>query len=564
MAHPNRRGDVLAGTWGPVSITNVPLSATHAGSRLADAGAVGWLDDVDTAVLVARLDPPTAGTDPQGLCIALYDQRTQTVTPVAPRGANAGAAGGGVWAVSSSRDGLLASTGWADPGLFVHDVGPDGAIAYTDFRNFPVRLRYPNGHDVELYAGVVHSLTLLGDGRAVFGTHDGRWHFVGVPQPVGLPQGANLVRLAEVAGTWWLTYQLGYQVVLRRADDPTRGYVYPFVQRPDAGAFGLQLRDVDGQALVCWSVFAGARPGEQEVRVQDLGAPMVALLEAPVPVPVPAVRPWPRKLWIAPFKTHSHRYGDTPIEDHVGNAVYVEGDDREHPGRIHAELDRVRRLGQPMIVAVEEPIDAVHINTTIAWFVHAADLPTLEQKVEVALGWPEKPVIAYLDKMRAEDWPLQRPAWMSARVWPSVMAYRDPGEPLATFDLRVTAMLHRVAQWGTSLALTPAFFTRNGRATVAEIVECMPLYERWIREFPIVCVMPFADRRPTGMIDHPVLRAWARAFLEANPARPNRFDYWRGGATDLPTVLRNKLGQSTELVILSADEKRYLLDRLGT
>ena len=205
----------------------------------------------------------------------------------------------------------------------------------------------------------------------------------------------------------------------------------------------------------------------------------------------------------------------------------------------------------------------MNLDLTVAWWVSGADLEELEREVRKALALPEKPVIAYLDRGAADAWPAQRPSWVTDRVWPAPQAYRDPGEPLQTFKARIESTLERVKGYGSYIALTPAFYTRNGAATVAEILESMPLYERWIRDYPIVAVMPFADRRPTGMLEHPEFRVWAKAFLEANPARPNRFDYWQPDSLDLKTVLGNKLGQSTETIALSAREKKFLLEGIA-
>jgi hypothetical protein len=91
----------------------------------------------------------------------------------------------------------------------------------------------------------------------------------------------------------------------------------------------------------------------------------------------------------------------------------------------------------------------------------------------------------------------------------------------------------------------------------------MPLYAELVQRFPVCGVMPFADRRGHGIAADADLRAWAEAFARANPARPNRFDYWRSEQSDLAAVLRNKLGQTTELVVLSHAEKDYLLERIG-
>jgi hypothetical protein len=51
------------------------------------------------------------------------------------------------------------------------------------------------------------------------------------------------------------------------------------------------------------------------------------------------------------------------------------------------------------------------------------------------------------------------------------------------------------------------------------------------------------------------------AFLNANPARPNRFDYWVPSGS-LAAALRNKLQQQTNTIVLMPEEKLYLLGLL--
>jgi hypothetical protein len=84
-----------------------------------------------------------------------------------------------------------------------------------------------------------------------------------------------------------------------------------------------------------------------------------------------------------------------------------------------------------------------------------------------------------------------------------------------------------------------------------------------MQEYPVCAVMPFSDRRGHGMAHYPELRAWAKAFFQSIPERPSRFDYWRGTDSSLEDVLRQKLQQNVEMYVLTAEERAYLLDRLG-
>ena len=283
MAFVGRRG-VLAGTWGVVSIDNVPIEVNYQGSRMVTAGAVGWLTD-DIAVLSAQLLPPIAGvtTLGGGLCIALYDPRTNTLTPVAARGSERGFCGGGVWAVQTVADGIQTSTGWKVHGPSITTVGPDGEIAYAvPPAGFPVMVRPQTGPDYELCDRFCFGAKLLGGGRALLTTDRGL-RFIGIPAPVALPENAAWLDMEEIGGVWWCAYQDGYRAVLRRADDSTQGYVYS-----TPATFGLDLREVDGLAVVAWSFIDGGQPGQQTIIRQDLSEPMVSLLNAPS-VPPPSI-----------------------------------------------------------------------------------------------------------------------------------------------------------------------------------------------------------------------------------------------------------------------------------
>jgi hypothetical protein len=143
-----------------------------------------------------------------------------------------------------------------------------------------------------------------------------------------------------------------------------------------------------------------------------------------------------------------------------------------------------------------------------------------------------------------------------------VQAYRRAGETLAAFETRLTSVLDRVHNYGRYFFLTPRFDDFNGTQPVEMILACMPLYDRWIREFRICGLMPFSDRRGNGIARIPSLRAWAKAFLDANPERPSRYDYWGSATIDIVTVLKNKLQQNVEMTVLSSDEKEFLLDIL--
>jgi len=311
---------------------------------------------------------------------------------------------------------------------------------------------------------------------------------------------------------------------------------------------------LNGVIRVVWNTSNGIA-GQQDV---DLSKPRTKLLQTqPEPIPVEGnmIKSFERPFWLAPFYSHSERYGDTT--DHVGNSILLVGDDET----VKRELARVKGLGIPLILEATA-LPAEELNTVAAWWTAGLDIAELGQRVEETLTLTQRPIAAYLDKGEADAWPEVRPSWVTDRVWPSVQAYRNAGESLQAFDARVTFALQRVSKYGCmGLTLTPAFYTRNGSVPVSDITECMPLYEKWMWEFNIVCVMPFADRRPTGMEQHKELREHARAFQYAVPStRPNRFDYWKPASTSAEEILKNKLGQSRAAVVLEPYLRELILN----
>jgi hypothetical protein len=297
----------------------------------------------------------------------------------------------------------------------------------------------------------------------------------------------------------------------------------------------------DTIGIVSWDV---ASVKSVMILRSELGEP-----ETPEPVDMPDVRPLPRKMWFAPFFSHSAQYGDTPMDRHVGNLIWT----------LPSDLDRIRPLA-PMVVATDAPIPEVNLNTTIAWWVTGATIADLETTVRRALTLPEKPIIAYLD---SRDWPAVRPDWVTDRVWPGVQCYRQSGESIDAMRGAMERILTPMASWNVYSVLTPRFDDVNGTQSVSFTLEAMPLYDELLRRFLVCGFMPFSDRRGHGISADPALRAWAQAFLNANPGRPNRFDYWTSTTNDIETVLRNKLGQTIEMVFLSQAEKQYLLSKIG-
>lgn len=507
-------------------------------------------------------------------------------------GANDLYAGGGVIASQLKGGGpdrgIYASTGFRSVEGGLVGVGPQGQIIYKpDYQsNGPTVVREIDGHEWTLTNGAPLGnsfVSLLDRGVALWQESPTAIHSLGfTPQLV--PGQVWGLQAAVVDGVIWLVY---FHERLGVIAHPSNSFSGIQVVRPGTDAWH-RVRGNGTQLLIAVSAGEGEQPGQiygyrfdlksytkfNLLTGEPLGSFVLTDLAPVKPDPggdgggvksmrVPA---FPRKMWMAPYYSHHRRYGDTPLDVHAGNAIWVGGDESDI-GVIHTELARISLLGMPMIVALDAGLlnlDTRYTDLTIAISVHASNLGHLEAEVARAKSsMPIKPIIAYMDKMELSAWPEHRPSWMdSDRIWPSFPAYRNPGETTAAFRARIEAILDRVAGYGLSMTLTPGFYTRSGQLDPEEVLACMKLYDNWIRRYPMAAIMPFADRRPSGMLEHPEFREWAMAFKDAIPAgRPNRNDHWTppGGPIE---SLRNKLMQDLEIHMLSAAERRFLLQKM--
>ncbi len=518
-------------------------------------------------------------------CLAIYTPSSGSMIPLnltgdpnkfwqagdfAANGGNfiAWLAGVGVYGTLSAPDYDLSAAGVVIP----FSVGPDGAKVFVPNRQNGVGLVLvnPDGSLVDIPGINPQDVQVLGANKV-------RWKGGAHGLDPAKPALANAAGLQTVFvdGVEWLVYWSEGLGLIAQINGATDGWVID--RRPNE--FHYHAVAANGKLWLAWSTTDGEGPDDVVVcsvatagvsygsvapyRLAANWAPATPTWEqfvvAPPVVITPNVSALPRKIWVAPYYSHSVRYGDTPIADHVGNAITVVAGTADNPTvALKAELDRIRPLGLPMIVQGGVAIEAVNLNQVIAWLVSGTDMNNLGQNVYAALGMPEKPVIAYLDN---RNWPTAKPAWMSGRVWPAVQAYRGPGEDMGVFAASMNSVMANVSGYGQPIVLTPRFDDFNGSGSVNQTLEAMPLYDQWLRKFFVVGLMPFADRRGNGIAKVPAFRAWAKAFLAANPARPNRFDYWvpSGGVA---TALRNKLMQTTETIVLMPEEKTYILGLL--
>jgi hypothetical protein len=363
----------------------------------------------------------------------------------------------------------------------------------------------------------------------------------------------NPVPIYGISNTPWILYQTMTELRLQPLNG-TSGHRILTGEDMNFHPDGVYLPASD-HFFVVWN----DKSGVLHTLLIPAKAELSPLVATPVPVNV-TVQPFLRKTWVAPFFSYSERYGDTWQETYrtYANAIMVVPDERDPEPSLKRELDRLRPLNMPLIVEGTTRVEDINVNQTIAWWVAGGDMFQLGAHTIIASLKPEKPIMAYLD---GRGWSPAKPSWITDRVWPSIQCYRLPGEPLEAFKRQMTAVLDTVAAYGQPMVLTPRFDDFNGSGTVEQTMECMAFYNWAMQTYRIVGFMPFADRRGNGIAKQPQLVAAAKAFLAANPDRPNRFDYWVSSGS-MAVSLRNKLGQKTENIILLPAEKAYLLNLL--
>lgn len=470
-------------------------------------------------------------------------------TLIADRGANYFQAANTHWICWLGNYGVFNSYGEHFPAAGMDRptsrlVAADGTMAYKTVyqSNGPWTMRHPNGTTTQ-FGGDCQDVQVIADGQLVW-TEGGLLHSLGISTPL------------PTRKVWAPTFKDGH---LLYQDQATGCLVFDDkVVAPSGNYFRPDFMITGDNVHVVWS----SNEGDTDVIVKDFTLSALASLPTVGASAPPTsgggstttgsmtMQAFERKMWIAPFFSHSERYGMTATADHVGNAIIITEDMSD------AGMAQVFALGFPMIIASAQ-MNADRANTTIAyWTGNAAE-------AQSALANPvEKPVIWYEDVTDANSWPASRPAWVNERVWPTAQCYRAPGEALTTFESRMRAMLDRIKSYGRPMFLVPRFDDFNGTGTIAQTLEAMLVYQKLLADYEIVGFMPFADRRGNGIAKNQSLHDWAMAFKMANPARPNRFDYWQPASVDMTTLLKNKLGQSTLLITLTDAEKKFILDAL--
>ncbi len=492
-----------------------------------------WLND-DTWI-------EQRGSDANGWQIVASDGRI-----LDNRGAAFLAAGGEKWAGWPPPRGNF---GELPPESQVWDIGFDGTVIWTPLRNSggngePPRQLAIWGSDAR-WTIPARTARAASGGHFVCALYDGRiWSntlgYAVIP--------AKVMPFSAVYVNGWVLYYTDAYLVLQHFDR-AEGVVVATAPTysPDL------VRLSDGTLKVAWS----SNPSEMNVHTM-LFAPNFAtqdlsgLSDTAQPSPpassdgaisLPTIE---RPIWQAPFFSHSHQYGSTPLEQHVGNCAWVRT----------SEMD----VAPPMahITTVDDGnVAAANLNLTVAWWVSGATIGNLLNAVNVALEYPEKPVIAYLDSI---DWPEANP-FSSMRVWPSIQAYPRVNESVEAFRVRLEGGVVRVAGYGLPLVLTSRFDDTAGTIPVETLLGYMPIYESLLRNYYFVAHMPFSDRRGNAISSNKALWQWARGFQNAiSLGKPNRFDYWRPAGTSIPEILKNKLGQSRAAVVLEPYLREAILE----
>jgi hypothetical protein len=550
MPRLNGKGQAVMGVGGgPCSIDGVTVSAV--------GGAACWLDD-NTIVF-------NMGNDHVGWNVVLMDVVSKFGGQLLGHGANFLAAGGGKWLAWTAGIGLEGAVKASGASVSLTntdgrgEIGRDGTIAYVASQQagMPTVLVAPDGAQTVINEAA-YGLCVFGPGQAI-------WNGGGTTltdKPKIFPN-AKGIRVVMLDGQKWLVYWYSGKLVAHPWNDNTNGLL---VHEGDDAFYHDAVTLPDGTLMIAWSRTQGEGP-DHLVRVsysiQERAAKMISLIATqPVPqiVGINAIPAFERKVWIAPFFSHSERYGDTPINEHVGNAILLV-DNNEDMAVFARELDAYAKLGTPLIVQASRQVHPEHADMTVAyWAGNQAEVRnTMALTSTQAL---EKPVIWYEDTPTEAGWPNLRPDWMTERIWPAVQAYRAAGEAIDVFETRMRAMLNKVTTYGRPLALVPRFDDFNGSGSVQQTLEAMPVYAKLLNDYQIVAFLPFSDRRGNAICKNPALHSWAMTFKYAAPSRPNRFDYWQPATSDLLTILKNKFGQTTSLITLTKAEKDFILAAL--
>jgi hypothetical protein len=270
----------------------------------------------------------------------------------------------------------------------------------------------------------------------------------------------------------------------------------------------------------------------QALPAEDTSEPMI---------PVPTYSPFPeeRKLWDGTFFSQSTRYGTSAILPGSCTVLVDEGNSNEH----------ARPMGNAIYITDPKIMNDSLIDRTIAYWVGADpnNLDKAKEDYSRALNQVEKPILFYYDADAI--WPhsfMEVAKQKRNRTWLGLMAYRHKNQDLFNYEANLYRCVDKLNEQsgGMPIVLIITAYDRAGQLTEKEIAETYPIIDKITRaRRNIISRLGFADRRPDGMIDHPVLYNHINAlFSPGNIIRPRREDFWTkdGGVTE-PQLDKNAI-----------------------
>lgn len=257
--------------------------------------------------------------------------------------------------------------------------------------------------------------------------------------------------------------------------------------------------------------------------------------------PLPAFNPdkYAHKLFLASYETYSTRYGIT--NRFIGNMAF--------PDKQYLPIVPV-----PTIMAWDT-YDSKYVNTCLYYYIHCSGsgLDSGKEQYEFFNDKPEKPRILYLDSRT--KWPIKLPSWINPRTtFPSIQMRRNKNESIPSFLDAMNLLASKVSQYKLPMVCDIGCYDRAGMLTENEILECFPVYDKIIRDYFTIGIMPFADMRPDGMVQYPILYDYIQLMYNAIPVRPNRLDAW--ALDPIQDGIQIKLGY--EMPMFASSEITYL------
>ena len=416
----------------------------------------------------------------------------QTLEP--PRGANFFCAGGGRWLAQlvDEHTGVYGSLGsLPSAGLLWRGASPDGTLGYIpDYqRGIGLVLVAPDGSRTVVEHVVCSEAQVLGPGVAIWkGGAVGR-----APVRPALPNAQNLL-LCRVADEDWLVYWAEGVGLVAQMDGAPDGYVLE--TRPVA--FNHDVRAVNDELMVAWSLTQGERPQDLVKLVVDRSQPRV-LLAPPFVLP-----PIGRPILIAPFfrDTNILAYGGDNALARCNASVIVDAHG------LPAETDPDGRVPKMII----SPECLWEVAKHPEWWPRVVGVYVGNESNDGGMALTRHSETARLlqDRLGLPNW--QHVTYTAGHVWPDALRPTDwigvqvymsvgqgPTDALHIGRTGLAALRHR---WNTAIIgqvydrANPTYWTED------RIAALLPVYWQLAREFPNVrAILLFSEGRKGGYRD---------------------------------------------------------------